>query len=122
MGALALLFAVNTAAIIWFVFSYGAGLPVSFLPDVGWRLALLAAGLGALFGILRRRQWARWLAVLGMTALTAALFFIPDTAHYANDAERLATATGGTIVAPALMGWWIYAFGFSSKAKRYFAD
>ncbi|NHZ95913.1 hypothetical protein [Massilia sp. CCM 8734] len=121
VGAMTIAAAVGTAATVWLVHSYGTWPPIDLVLHIGWRLAAVAAGLGTLIGILGRRQWARWIAVLGMAALTALPFLMPDTAQYADNAERFGAVIGRKIVGPALMAWWIYAFAFSGKAKRYFA-
>ncbi|NHZ65016.1 hypothetical protein [Massilia genomosp. 1] len=121
VGALTIICAVATAGMVWLEYPYGTRPRIKVVFDVGWRLAAAATGLGTLLGIVGRRQWARWIAVLGMIALTALQFSVPDTAQYADNAERFGAVIGRKIIGPALMAWWIYAFAFSRKAKRYFA-
>ena len=97
----------------------GGEVPVAFL--MAWRVALLA-GTGALiFGVIQRRRWGRWIGIAGMIAIALFSIFGQDPTHYASDAERLGGAIGRLGLMPSLMVWWGYAFGFSSKAKRYFA-
>ncbi len=44
----------------------------------------------------------------------------PDKAPVTGEAGREASTIGCFIFLPLLMAWWIWAFGFSAKAKRCF--
>ncbi|MFG6458094.1 hypothetical protein [Roseateles sp. BYS96W] len=44
----------------------------------------------------------------------------PDKAHVTGEAGREASTIGRFIFLLLLMTWWIWAFGFSAKAKRFF--
>ncbi|MDQ1834627.1 hypothetical protein [Massilia scottii] len=122
LGATLIFHAIGTVAFLRFIVSYQPQEHIRVVEGIAARLGILALGGAILLGVLRRRQWGRWLAVLAMGALTVALFFIPDTAQYANETQRSGGFVGRTILSPALMVWWIYAFGFSSKARRYFGN
>ncbi|MDQ1919599.1 hypothetical protein [Massilia pseudoviolaceinigra] len=122
LGAISISLAVITAGFVSVMVFYKVGVRTSLVADIAWRLVIVALAGGALVGVARRRQWGRWLGVLAMGAMTVALFFIPDTAQYANETQRSGGFIGRTILVPALMAWWIYACGFSSKARRYFGN
>jgi len=89
--------------------------------SIVWRLMLIAICLTAAYCIYSRRPWSRWLGLLALTGFGTAMLLNPDSTHYANDAERTGGQFGRYILIPLLMVWWVYAFGFSAKAKRYFS-
>ncbi|WP_222853056.1 hypothetical protein [Massilia genomosp. 1] len=122
LGGLMTFHTIVTISIAGFMASHQPQEPIFLVANIAGRLGILALGGGILLAIVRRRQWARWLGVLVMGVLTFALFFIPDTTQYANDIQRSAGFVIRTILTPALMVWWRCAFGFSSKARRYFAN
>lgn len=88
----------------------------------GWRVMLVAIVAGVILGIVRRRQWGRWLGVAAMLATAAVAIFGTDSTHYNNDAERAGGEFGRAILMPLLLFWGSYAFGFSRKAIRYFSS
>lgn len=88
---------------------------------IAWRLALGVAFVAALIGIFRRRSWGRWVGILVIASIAVASIFMSDKAVYADDAERTGGLTFRFIVLPLLAAWWIRAFGFAPKAKRYFS-
>jgi hypothetical protein len=88
--------------------------------SLAWRLSLIATFLAAAYAVYCRRDWGRWFGVALFVACTAVAIFRHDTTHYANDAERAGGYLGRFIVL-LLLAWLVYAFAFSSKAKRYFS-
>ncbi|NHZ79870.1 hypothetical protein F2P44_11365 [Massilia sp. CCM 8695] len=122
LGVMTIALAIGTARSIWLMAAYPSVMLSRFGANTALFLALVLFGAGALVGIARRRQWGRWLGLLVMVALTAAMFLMPDTTHYANAAQQSGGFFGRTILMPSLMLLWAYRFGFSRKAKRYFAD
>jgi drug/metabolite transporter (DMT)-like permease len=81
----------------------------------------IVAFLAAAYSIYRRLSWSRWLGVAAILGLAAFSLLGPDTTQYANDAERAGGHLARILLMPLLLAWWAYAFGFSSKAKRYFS-
>ncbi|MDM5179516.1 hypothetical protein PO883_20185 [Massilia sp. DJPM01] len=122
LGVMIIALAIGSARSIWFMAAYPDVMPPRVVVNTALFLALVLFGAAALVGIARRRQWGRWLGLLVMVALTAAMFLMPDTTHYDNAAQRSGGLFGRTILMPSLMLLWAYRFGFSRKAKRYFAD
>ncbi|HEX8612171.1 MAG TPA: hypothetical protein VF800_12860 [Telluria sp.] len=106
----------------WFSSPFPASTSYRLAGGAAWRLAILAVMVCVLLGTTQRRQWGRWLGVLSLGALTVGLFFIPETTRYASDAERVRTFIAPLVLMAALAAWWTYAFGFSRKARRYFAQ
>jgi hypothetical protein len=86
-----------------------------------WRLAFLAVVLLAIVGIYRRWHWGRWLGIAAIVALAILNFLRHDDSQYPDAAQRLGGLTAKFVIFPLLLAWWAYAFGFSSKAKRYFS-
>lgn len=84
------------------------------------RMAMLAAIAGALYVVLYRRWWGRWLGVIAMVAFAGLSIFGQDHGSYASEAERMNMAIFRRGVVPLLMALWCYSFGFSAKSKRYF--
>lgn len=113
--------AVGAVRFAWITITL-TGMHAAFLTAIAWRLAVLAFLVYTVVGIARRRQWGRWLGVLIVGAITVGPFILPDTTHYADNAERTGGYFGRYILLPGLMAWWLYACGFSSKARRYFSD
>lgn len=86
-----------------------------------WRLALVAGLVATMASIYQRRGWSRWLGVVLIIGFAALSLLSPDSTDYANEAQRAGGFFGKYIFIPLIFGWWAYAFGFSSKAKRYFS-
>src|SRR5262249_6014553 len=93
---------------------------IGLLVAIGWRIAVIAALLVLIAGIMARRQWGRWLGLLAISGLVVYCVLAPDTTVYANSAERAGGFAGRLVFLPLLLGWLAYAFGFSGKSKRYF--
>jgi hypothetical protein len=87
---------------------------------VVWRLAVIAVALFAILSIYRRGRWGRWLGLAAIVAPTIWIFVHPDDSRYPDEAQRAGAFVGRFFISPLLFAWWAYAFGFSSKAKRYF--
>jgi hypothetical protein len=85
-----------------------------------WLLGFVAVALLAIVSIYRRGNWGRWLGIAAIVALAIWNFLRHDDSLYPNDAQRLGALTARFFILPLLFAWWAYAFGFSSKAKRYF--
>ena len=81
---------------------------------VGGGLAFLA--ISAYRGV----PWSRWISVAVVVLLVLVTLVRPDTTFYATEAERTGGFVGRYILVPLLVAWWIYAFAFSRKAKRFF--
>ncbi|WP_422085599.1 hypothetical protein [Variovorax sp.] len=92
----------------------------SILPSVGLRLAIAGVILVVLVGIFKRKHWGRWLGLLALALLAATSIFGTDTTDYENQAQRAGGMLAQFVLTPLLIAWWVYAFGFSAKAKRYF--
>ena len=88
---------------------------------IGWRIALLVALIATAFAVFRRRSWGRWMGVIALVGLAIAMVLVPDTARYANASERAGGLIGRAFLVLVTL-WWVYAFGFSAKAKRYFTS
>lgn len=121
LTVIALLIAFGAINSIWILIALPGWMNGRFMLDVIIRLAMVAFCVGALIGIVRRRQWGRWLGLLVIAGLTVMLMLMPDTAQYDNETQRNGGAFGRMILVPALMALWGYRFGFSDKARRYFA-
>jgi len=121
--AVGILFAVGTTRFLLFIASRFSEIRINgyLLLAVGWRIAVVAALLATIAGIIGRKQWGRWLGLLGLTALVLYCVLAPDNTVYANSAERAGGFVGRIIFLPLLIAWLAYAFGFSSKSRRYFA-
>ncbi|MGJ7501580.1 hypothetical protein ACSFBF_14575 [Variovorax sp. ZT5P49] len=92
----------------------------SILLGLGFRLAIAGVILVVLVGIFKRKQWGRWLGLLALALLAATGIFGNDTTVYDNQAQRAGGLLAQFVLTPLLIAWWVYAFGFSAKAKRYF--
>jgi hypothetical protein len=88
---------------------------------VGLRLAILGVIVIVLVGIFKRKRWGRWLGLLALALLAVTGIFASDTTAYDNEAQRSGGLFVQFIVMPVLLVWWAYAFGFSAKARRYWA-
>ena len=122
LGATIILLATGIASylqLLMIVIRVGDYLPL--LASMSVRVAVFALAVAALLGTLRRRQSGRWLGILMICIMTAAVSYVPPTAQYANQADGSGGTFSNTILLTLLMGWWIYGFGFSRKARRYFA-
>jgi len=95
--------------------------PWGVLLAVGWRLFIVGVFLASFVGIFKRKQWGRWLGLLMLAGFAVFSIFGQDTANYADEAQRAGGYFGRKILLPLLFAGWAYAFGFSAKAKRYFA-
>ena len=94
------------------------------LMTVGWCLFIIGVLLAGFVGIFKRKQWGRWLGLLMLAGFAAHSIFVSmqDTTIYDNEIQRTGGLFAQRIFIPLLVVWWIYAFGFSAKAKRYFAQ
>lgn len=72
--------------------------------------------------VYRGFHWSRWLGIVTIVGFAAIGFLRPDATHYANEAQRTGGFIGRMVLSPLLFVWWTYAFGFSSKARRYFSQ
>lgn len=88
--------------------------------SIVWRIALIAVCIALARSIFLRRAWSRWIAIVMIIGFAAFSIFGQDSANYLSDAERAGGFFGRTILLPLLCVWWLYAVGFSAKAKRYF--
>jgi hypothetical protein len=95
--------------------------PLNLAVAFAWLLAPVAVTLLAIVSIYRRGQWGRWLGIAAIVALTIWNFLRHDASQYPDNAQRLGALTARFFIMPLLFAWWAYAFGFSSKAKRYFS-
>jgi hypothetical protein len=91
---------------------------------VGWRILVGGVLLAGFVGILKRKQWGRWLGLLMLASFAAFGIFVSaqDTTGYDNEMQRAGGLFAQRILIPLLLAWWAYAFGFSTKAKLYFAQ
>ena len=87
---------------------------------VAWRLGMVAGLVFTMIGIYRRGRWGRWLGVATIVVLAMVSVLQADHAQYPNEAQRAGAVAARLFIIPLLCAWWAYAFGFSSKAKRYF--
>jgi hypothetical protein len=85
-------------------------------------LVVIGPFLAVVIGIFKRKQWGRWLGLLFPAGLAALCIFGQDPTIYHNEAEQFGGFLGRRILMPLLLLWWAYAFGFSAKARRYFAS
>lgn len=120
LGPLTIALTVSAARLVWIVIAFAGVIDVRLAGILAWRFAVLALVAGALLGVMRRRQWGRWLGVLVLVALASGLYFLPGKTDYLGS-NGGGNAFNGSILTAALMTWWIYACGFSRKARRYFA-
>jgi hypothetical protein len=90
------------------------------LAIIAWRLAWVAVGSFAIVSVYGRGPWGRWLGVAAIAVLMVWSVLRPDTSHYPDEDQKLGALVGQYFITPLLCAWWAYAFGFSSKAKRYF--
>ena len=95
--------------------------PWGVLLAVGWRFLIVGVFLASFVGILKRKQWGRWLGLLMLASFVVFCIFGQDTTNYANEAQRAGGHFARKILLPLLLAGWAYAFGLSAKAKKYFA-
>jgi hypothetical protein len=121
--AVVLVFVVGLTVSIWTAAVRGSEVrsPDPLSASLVWRLALAAVFFSAAYGVYRRQRWGRWFGVALILVLALVFMFRPDTAYYASDAERAGGYLGRFIFVPIFLAWWVYAFAFSSKARRYFS-
>lgn len=86
------------------------------------RIALIAGLCATAVGIHRRRKFGRWLGIIAIVGYAIFQLILPDTTQYSNDAQRAGGLIARILIVPLLCAWWAYAFGFSTKAKRYFSQ
>lgn len=84
-------------------------------------LAFAALFLAVMVGIHRGLRVARWFGAALILAFIAYCILGADTSYYASDAERSGGLVGRRVLMPLLCAWWLYAYAFSPKAKRYFS-
>ncbi len=89
---------------------------------VSWRLAIIAAFSVTTVSVYRRKPWSRWLGIACIICLAATPFLVPHATQYTNDAQKAGANFARFLLFPLLFAWWGYAFGFSSKARRYFTN
>lgn len=117
------LFAAGTLRSFWLLASRAGELnnPLAAFVGGAWRVALIAAALVVVLAVYRRRHWGRWLGVVAIVGLATLNLLRHDASQYPSEAQKVGAAFSQFLILPALFAWWIYAFGFSEKAKRYFA-
>jgi len=84
-------------------------------------LLILTLALALSIAIFRRWRAGRWIGATLIILFLGIALWVPDTTQYGSDAERAGGHFGRYAVFPATILWWAYAFGFSRKARRYFA-
>jgi len=107
---------------IWGVMTHLSGLQNygALVVAVGWRVVFVAGLVAVLLGVFCGRRWARWPGVLMLLGIALYSVLKPDKAPVTGEAGREASMIGRFIFLPLLMAWWVWAFGFSEKAKRFF--
>lgn|GEM_PF-5832688 len=120
LAALALFWTVGLIGLLAAIVTGKTG-NVALLFPISLQVFQLAVVVTAVAGMLRRRQWGRWLGLLAIGGFTVLMILRPDTTYYANSAEQTGGFLGRNIIVPLLMLWWGRRFGFSDKAKQYFA-
>jgi hypothetical protein len=95
--------------------------PLQLAVAFAWRLAAVAVAVFTIVSIYRRGRWGRWLGLAAIMGLIVYCFLYHDYAQYSNNSKRMGALAGQFFIYPALLAWWGYAFGFSSKARRYFS-
>jgi len=87
-----------------------------------WRAAIPLLLFVMLYQLPKRTQTGRWLGILliaGFIAIPIYLFFFPAKPIGTSISNTLGAAIGCLmLIAP--FTWWLYAFGFSRKARAYF--
>lgn len=96
--------------------SYG---PFAFF--VASRLVVLGLSMVVVYGLFTGRAWGRWLGIALVLGLATLMLSRPDTTYYAGEAERAGGRFARLVMMPLMFVWWVYAAGFSRKAKRYFS-
>lgn len=116
-------FGAGTLRSLWLIASHANELrdPLAAWVGVAWRVALIVAVLAVIVAVYRRRHWSLWLGVVGIIGLAILSLLSHDTTQYPNEAQKAGAALGQFLILPILFAWWTYAFGFSGKARRYFA-
>jgi hypothetical protein len=92
------------------------------IPNIAWRAALPLALFVLLFQLPKRTQIGRWLGVLFIAswlALPGYLFIFPAK-PIGDSISNILGALIGCLLITAPFAWWLYAFGFSRKARAYF--
>ena len=88
---------------------------------IAWRLAWVAAASFTIVSAYRRGRLGRWLGVAAIAALTVWIVLQPGVPQSPDAAYNFGALVGQYFGFPLSCAWWAYAFGFSPKAKRYFA-
>ena len=136
-------FVVILATAIAALFAYGTATFLAALISGRWplgqmwlgaalRLAVLIGIAGAVVGSFRGTAWGRWLGLLfivGMLAVTVRSATAPSKDdgplkkfHYTDQAAGKVGERIGDVLFCSLAVWWFFAFGFSRRARAYFAD
>lgn len=96
------------------------------------RLGLLVSAVGALIGTQRRAGYGRWLGLLLLAFTIMLLAYlklgIPFMATRSSYWRLAPSGAGidnpgeaaGIVLLFCLLAWWVYAFGFSAKARKFF--
>ena len=115
---------IGVCRLAWFVISveakivnYGA----AAYPFV-WRISLACLCGFTLYNAYKRQKSGRWLGVLAILGLAIWNLSMPDYIIYPNKAQESGALVGRYAVTPALFAWWVYAYGFSVKARKYFSS
>jgi hypothetical protein len=112
---------VGLARFFWTVASHGFEVRDPHSPAANaWRLAWVAVGSFAIVSAYRRGRLGRWLGVAAIAVLTVWAVLRPQHSQSPDQAYNFGALIGQYFISPLLCAWWAYAFGFSSKAKRYF--
>ena len=135
-------FVMILATAIAALFAYGSGTFLVALISCRWppgqvllgaalRLAVLIGIAGAVIGSFRGTAWGRWLGLLfiiGMLAVTVRSATAPSKDdgpirkfRYTDQAAGKAGELIGDALFCSLEVWWFFAFGFSRRARAYFA-
>ncbi|MES1191759.1 MAG: hypothetical protein ABUS47_11860 [Steroidobacter sp.] len=92
-----------------------------FAMAIGLRVLVIVLSVTVMIGVVRAKNWGRWIGIALLCAFALWSFFRTDTTHYASAAESAGGFVGQFVLVPLLLGWWIYSFGFSAKARGYFS-
>ena len=113
---------VGLARFFWTIASHGFEVRNPHSPAIiAWRLAWVAVASFAIVSAYRRGRLGRWLGVAAIAAFAVWTVLSPQVSRYPDDeAYKFGALMGQYFMFPLSCAWWAYAFGFSSKAKRYF--
>ena len=129
--AVAALFAYGTTTFLAALIS-GRWPPDQALLGAALRLVVLIGIAGAVIGSFRGTAWGRWLGLLfiiGMLAVTVHSATAPSKddgplkkLRYTDQAAGKLGEGIGDVLFCSIEVWWFFAFGFSRRARAYFAD